>query len=276
MDLSSKYRNVQVWLDNLYAGKPVPHFERNEQTIDLLHQLMEKNVARDSDTQLIVQDLKQKATEYTAEGQRLGCILASMNLKTGTLSQSGVTSLQTLTKLAWLLKVRDASDTSYLLALQALQEEADRIHEEFVAEERLLVKLSHKTKDALVKHNSIRKTCQDLEDVTTLQATKLEKRQKEVSFLQSKIQEYAKLLSKLKDSVSRTGVDSSVFHESLVKRAQDLLKLEDELGPLKKKLQAYNELPPDISQAKLKLVELRRHLEHLEDELSKKIGSLKL
>ena len=59
---------VQNWLDSLYAGKPVPNFEKNERTIDLLYQLMITNLARDHDTQLIVQDYHQKAAEYSAEG----------------------------------------------------------------------------------------------------------------------------------------------------------------------------------------------------------------
>ena len=61
---------VQAWLDSLYAGKPVPSFERSERTIDLLYQLMQRNLAIDQDTQLIIQDLRQKAMEYTAEGKK--------------------------------------------------------------------------------------------------------------------------------------------------------------------------------------------------------------
>ena len=47
--------------------------------------------------------------------------------------------------------------SSYLLALQSLQDEGDRVHEEFLAEERLLAQLTHKTKDAFVKHSAILK-----------------------------------------------------------------------------------------------------------------------
>ena len=46
---------------------------------------------------------------------------------------------------------------SYLLALKALQDEGDRVHEELLAEERLLSQLIVKTKDALVKHSAVLK-----------------------------------------------------------------------------------------------------------------------
>jgi hypothetical protein len=65
---------VKSWLDNLYAGKVVPAFEHNEKTIDILYQLMEKNMAIDKNTELTIQDLRQKATEYTAEGNEHTCM----------------------------------------------------------------------------------------------------------------------------------------------------------------------------------------------------------
>ncbi|XP_076465729.1 HAUS augmin-like complex subunit 1 [Babylonia areolata] len=276
MDISTKFRKVQTWLDSLYAGKPVPSFERNECTIELLYQLMLKNIDRDHDTQLIIQDLRLKATEYTVESQRIGGILMKLNLNPGILSQSGVMSLRTLANVAWLLEIRDPSDTSYLLALKCLQDEGDRIHEEYLAEERLLAQLTHKTKDALIKHSALNKACRDLEDQSIQQEKKVDKHIKDTSFLRSKVQEYSKVLSKLESTVSRTGVDSSLFHENLVKKARDLQKLEEELGPLKKKLQDYHDLPPDINQAKVKLAEIRRKVSQMETELSQKIDVMKL
>ena len=74
---------VHEWLDNLYAGRPVPTFERNERTIDLLYQLLQKNVAMDKDTQLIIEDKRQKATEYTAEGKKSSSRLCYFSLIKG-------------------------------------------------------------------------------------------------------------------------------------------------------------------------------------------------
>ncbi|KAL8575393.1 hypothetical protein ACOMHN_000009 [Nucella lapillus] len=76
--------------------------------------------------------------------------------------------------------------------------------------------------------------------------------------------------------LSRSGVDSSLFHENLVKKAQALQKLEEELEQSKKKLQDFHDLPVDISQAKVKLVELRREVGLMESQLSRKIDAMKL
>lgn len=276
MDISSKYRQVKGWLDNLYSGKPVPAFEHNEQTICLLYELMEKNIARDHDTQLIIQDLRQKASEYSAEGHRLIGILATISLKTGTLSQSGVMSLHTLTKLMWLLQIKDATDTSFLLALQALQDEADSIHEELLAEEHTLTQLTNKTKDALVTHNRVVMTYKDLEKQSIQKEARLEKQAKDNTFLYKKSQEYGRHISKLTETLKQNKVDASIFHENLVKKSQELQKIEEELEPLKKKLQDYNCLPADLSEAKLKLANLRNQVQQCEMQLNSKIDLMKL
>ncbi|KAK7492554.1 hypothetical protein BaRGS_00016220, partial [Batillaria attramentaria] len=240
---------VQAWLERLFARSQVPVFERNERTINLLYQLMEKNMDRDGDMQHIIEDLRHKSEEYTAEGQRLGSILSELNLKSGSLSQSGVTSLRTLANIAYLLQIRDASDTSYLVALQHLQAEEEQVKEAHLAEKRLLTQLSLKTKDALVKQHSLLKYVNKsgIGASSREQSAEMESRAKSAGFLHSKAREYTQLISKLKENLSRTGVDSSLFHEAL-----DLEKLQEKLEPLKKKLQNYKDLPPDISQAKVK------------------------
>lgn len=263
-------------MDQLFAGSQVPPFERNERTIELLYQLMMKNSVRDREMQYTIEDLRQKAVEYTADGQRLGNILAALNLKSGSLSQSGVMSLRTLANLSYLLQVRDACDTSYLLALRRLHEEGDEVRESLIAEKRLLGQLTLKTKDALVKHSSLLKTCQELEQTAGEQSAEMESRAKSAGFLHSKARDYTQLISKLKGDLSKTGVDPSTFHENLVKKSQELQNLQEELEPLKRKLKNYHDLPPDISQAKVKIAELTQKVASLEAELSKKIDSMRL
>lgn len=47
----------------------MPHFEVNTRTVDILYQLAQSSEARCSDTSLLIEDLKQKTSEYQAEGQ---------------------------------------------------------------------------------------------------------------------------------------------------------------------------------------------------------------
>lgn len=60
---------VNSWLGAVFGDQPVPHFEVNTRTVDILHRLARSSEARCSDTALLVEDLKQKASEYQAEGE---------------------------------------------------------------------------------------------------------------------------------------------------------------------------------------------------------------
>lgn len=60
---------VNNWLTSVFGDQPVPHFEVTTRTVELLHQLAQLSEARCSDTALLVEDLKQKASEYEADGK---------------------------------------------------------------------------------------------------------------------------------------------------------------------------------------------------------------
>lgn len=60
---------VNSWLGAVFGDQSVPHFEVNTRTVDVLYQLAESSEARCSDTALLIEDLKQKASEYQADGE---------------------------------------------------------------------------------------------------------------------------------------------------------------------------------------------------------------
>lgn len=60
---------VNSWLSAVFGDQPVPQFEVNTRTVDLLHQLAQSSEARCSETALLTEDLRQKAAEYEAEGE---------------------------------------------------------------------------------------------------------------------------------------------------------------------------------------------------------------
>lgn len=67
--LSSCFNQVNSWLSSVFGDQPVPHFEVNTRTVDLLHQLAQASEARCRDTCLLIEDLQQKASEYEADGR---------------------------------------------------------------------------------------------------------------------------------------------------------------------------------------------------------------
>ena len=57
-----------MWLEKLFGDKPVPSYELNQYTVGVLHNLKKRNELKEADTQLLIEDLRQKADEYNAEG----------------------------------------------------------------------------------------------------------------------------------------------------------------------------------------------------------------
>uniref|UniRef100_A0A8C9AH53 HAUS augmin like complex subunit 1 n=1 Tax=Prolemur simus TaxID=1328070 RepID=A0A8C9AH53_PROSS len=76
---SPEEKEVQVaaWLKKVYGDHPIPQYEVNPRTTEILYHLSERNRVRDRDVHLVIEDLKQKASEYESEGaafsQRHGC-----------------------------------------------------------------------------------------------------------------------------------------------------------------------------------------------------------
>ena len=60
---------MRLWLEQVFAGQDIPRYEFNIRTIDILYDLSKKNLRRDRDTELVIEDLQQKTSEYAAEGK---------------------------------------------------------------------------------------------------------------------------------------------------------------------------------------------------------------
>uniref|UniRef100_A0A8C9GIL4 Uncharacterized protein n=1 Tax=Piliocolobus tephrosceles TaxID=591936 RepID=A0A8C9GIL4_9PRIM len=70
-------RNVAAWLEKIVGpDHPIPQYEVNPRTTEILHHLSERNRVRDRDVYLVIEDLKQKASEYKSEriSRKQSCI----------------------------------------------------------------------------------------------------------------------------------------------------------------------------------------------------------
>uniref|UniRef100_A0A671EXI5 HAUS augmin like complex subunit 1 n=1 Tax=Rhinolophus ferrumequinum TaxID=59479 RepID=A0A671EXI5_RHIFE len=76
MEALEKDAQVAAWLKKVFGDHPIPKYEVNPRTTEILHHLSERNRVRDRDVHLVVEDLKQKASEYESEGisRRQKCI----------------------------------------------------------------------------------------------------------------------------------------------------------------------------------------------------------
>lgn len=274
--MDRQHQEVQVWLEKIFGDHMLPSYELNPFTVGMLHIIMEKNERKEKDAQLLIEDLRQTAEEYNAESRRLEHILQGINLTSSSLSQSGLTSLRTLAGLALSLQTKDASDTSFLLAFQQLEDEICRTEELRRSQQKVLDNLIQKTKTAVVKHIALKKALEDIEKKSIEEHPQVEKQARETQFIRNKSKEYKTQVNKLESKLEKSGVDPSIYHSSLVKRAEELEQLKQEIIPMKKQLDSYLGLPPDAIQAHMRLGEIKNKVAALEEELTRRIDVMDL
>lgn len=258
-------------MEGLFGDKNVPSYELNQHTINILYELMTRNMRKEKDTQLLMEDLRQKILEYDAESRRLENILQCLSLTSSSLSQSGLMSLRTLVNVAISLNIKDASEVSYLLALKHLEDEIRNTEEARRIQQNILVSLLQKTKMAVFKHSALKTALDDLEKKNLSERQEIEAHARDTQFIRTKCKEYKSQLHNLEVHLEKSGADPSVYHGSLVRKAEEVERIKQEIVPMKQKIESYHGLPPDAIQAHMRLDEIKEKVAALEEELSSKI-----
>lgn len=271
-----KHNKVFSWLQEVYGQDSIPQFEINGFTLSVLEQLANRNQEHNKHGEIITKDYFQKTSEYAAEVERLSRITEQVGLPVSSMSQSGRTSLKTLASVALLLGVKNCSTSSLLLGIaeqsQALSAAVDANSEE----KRLLSRLLIKTKKAQTNASDLQRSLDGLQDQRALQAPRLKKNAQETDFVKLKCKEYGKINKELEGYQAKVQLDSSISHGSLVKKSEEVRIIKEKMKPIKSKLEGYHSLPPDISQARVKVEEAKMQLEMLERQLSVSIDTLHL
>ncbi|XP_041463717.1 HAUS augmin-like complex subunit 1 [Lytechinus variegatus] len=273
-EVREKHRDVRCWLEEMFGDDTVPQYEINIKTVSVLHDLMTRCKERDRDKQIVIDDLNEKTVEYNAEEKRLSSILENVCLSPSSLSQSGNVSLRTLSNIAQTLDLQVASASNYYLAMTDLTRELIKLEDKRQEENISNQKLFNKTKIAMIKTESLKKAMVSLEEQAKEEGPKLEDKMRQAGFFQSKSKEYDAQLENLEYKLHETGVEPSLYHQSLVALSQELESLDSRLSPLKAKLDSYQNLPPNESLAKVKVEEAKRQLAAMEAELSRKIDMM--
>nr|KAF6358313.1 HAUS augmin like complex subunit 1 [Pipistrellus kuhlii] len=105
-----KEAQVAAWLKKMFGDHPIPQYEVNDRTTEILHHLSERNRVRDRDGHLVIEDLKQKASEYESEAKHLqDLLMESVNFSPASLSSIGSRYLNALVDSAVALEVKDTS-----------------------------------------------------------------------------------------------------------------------------------------------------------------------
>uniref|UniRef100_A0A2C9LD74 Uncharacterized protein n=1 Tax=Biomphalaria glabrata TaxID=6526 RepID=A0A2C9LD74_BIOGL len=260
MDLSSQRLLVGKWLEEIFGQDEVPEFELNAQIIQQLYQMVLISRKKDKKIQLVIDDLNLKINEYNAEAHRLSEVLCRLGLGQNHLSKSCANNVMMLAKLGNLLNVKDSSDTCFYLASQHLDNELEKVIQQRKIEAKHLEQLSAKSYGAVLKYSSLKKALEDVQEKAEKEHQTNEERKNNTTFLHGKSEKYEKEINKLQRQLSKTlGI--------LCTLCVVLKSLQAKLSPLQAELQSYQSLPPDLTETKIRIEQLRKELATLEKDL---------
>ncbi|NWT08606.1 HAUS1 protein, partial [Vireo altiloquus] len=252
---------VTLWLKKIYGDMPIPEYEVNERTVDILHEVMEFNKERDRDVSLLIEDMKDQATKYEAEAKYWQDILGeSLGLSLGDLSEEATMALNDLVESAMALEVEDTSLSSFYCAINYMSSELFKTKLKKEETELKLVNLTKKLDSALEMEKQLEEDIKKIIESQKAENAKAESRSKNLKFLEAKSEDLKIRIKDAEEKLIATGLDQSLTHEALAKSSEELSALLKEIEPLKKEVKSYHELPPSIVLARVTVEEARKEL----------------
>ncbi|NXS32223.1 HAUS1 protein, partial [Pomatostomus ruficeps] len=236
---------VTLWLKKIYVDVPIPKYEVNERTVDILHKVMKCNVERDRDLSWLIEDMKVQATKYEAEAEYWQDILGeSLGLSVDSLSKEATTDFSDMVESAMALEVKDTSLISFYCAINEMTSElfqTKSINEEM---EVVLKTLTKNLPSALMLLKELEEDMKKLKESQEAENAKAKSRSKNFKFLKYKSKDLKIKIREAEKKLIATGLDQSLMYETLVKISEELAALHKEIKPLKKEVKSYHDLPP--------------------------------
>ncbi|KAF1378521.1 hypothetical protein PFLUV_G00191430 [Perca fluviatilis] len=266
--MCEKIKKVNSWLGAVFGDQPVPHFEVNTRTVDILYQLAQSSEARCSDTALLTEDLKQKASEYQAEGAHLrDVLLQGVGLSCASLSKPAADYLSALVDTAMVLGVRDTSLCSFMPAMNNLTNELLEKEKSNRRLERELRALRERLGVTLVLRSNLQEDINKTIKSQSVESAKAEERLLNMDFVMAKTKDLSSRRERAEAQLASRNMDKSITHQAIVQLSEEATALKQEIIPLKKKLEPYMDLSPSPSLAQVKIEEAKRELAAIDAQL---------
>ncbi|XP_031728455.1 HAUS augmin-like complex subunit 1 isoform X1 [Anarrhichthys ocellatus] len=243
--MCEKIKKVNSWLSTVFGDQPVPHFEVNTRTVDVLYQLAQSSEVRCSDTALLSEDLKQKASEYQSEGAHYrDVLLQGVGLSYANLSKPADDYLSALVDTAMVLGVRDTSLGSFMPAVNNL---TNTLLEEEKSNRRLereIRALRNRLSATLVLRSNLQEDIDKTAKSQSVDSAKAEERMLNMDFVTAKAKELSSRRERAEAQLVSRNMDKSITHQAVVQLSEDVTALKQEIIPMKKKLEPYMDLSP--------------------------------
>ncbi|XP_036598202.1 HAUS augmin-like complex subunit 1 [Trichosurus vulpecula] len=272
-----KADEIASWLKKIFGDQPIPKYEVNPRTTDILHHLSQCNRARDRDASLVIEDLKQKAREYESEAKYLqDLLMESVNLSFTSLSSIGSSYLNALVDSALVLETKDTSLASFIPAVNSLAADLFRTKARSEEMEVELSKLGKNLTATLILEKCLREDLKKAELHLSMEKAKVDSRISNIDFLKAKSDDLRLRIKAAEEQLLARGMDASLSHQSLMALSERLAELKQQTAPLKKRLESYLDLMPNPSLAQVKIEEAKRELNSVDAELTKKVDMMEL
>ncbi|NWX30674.1 HAUS1 protein, partial [Notiomystis cincta] len=236
---------VALWLKKIYGDVPVPEYEVNERTVDILYELMKYNRERDKDVLLMIEDMKDRAAKYEKEAKYLKEVLEKgLRLSEESLSEEATTALTDLVEGAMELEVENTSLTSFYTAINSLTSELLEARTKNQEMELKLNALRKKLTSALTLEDKLEEDIKKVKESQEAENAKAASRSKNLKFLEDKSEDLKIRISNAEKDLVAAGLDQSLMHEALMKSSEELAAMQKKIEPMKKELKSYHDLPP--------------------------------
>ncbi|XP_068187922.1 HAUS augmin-like complex subunit 1 isoform X2 [Antennarius striatus] len=266
--MCEKINKVNNWLSAVFGDQPVPQFEVNTRTVDILHQLAGSSGVRRTDTELLIEDLKQKASEYETEGAHLRDILLQVaGLSFASLSKPTSEYSSALVDIATVLGVSDTSLSSFMPAVNNLTSELLEAEKSNRRLEKELKALRKRLGATLVLKSNLQEDINRTGKSQAVQSAKAEERLLNMDFVIAKAKELSVRRDRAEAQLVARNMDKSLTHQAVVQLSEEITTLKQEIIPLKKKLDPYMDLSPSPSLAQVKIEEAKRELAAIDSQL---------
>lgn len=262
----------------MFSEQPVPQFEVNSRTVEVLYRLSQFGEARCRDTAVLIEDLQQRAAEYRADGSHLQDILfRTASLSSGTFS-CGILSLaaqqyvSALVDTALLLGVKDSSCCSFFPAMNNLSNQVMHAEKKKKEVEGSVKAAGTRLGATLLLRNQLEHDLIAADGLQSLDSVKAEERFYNMEFVTTKKKELRKRQERWEAELRSRNLEACLSHQELLRLSEEVVDLRKETAPLKKKLEPYMDLSPNPSLAQVKVEEAKRELATLDCHLEKNLN----
>ncbi|NXK49814.1 HAUS1 protein, partial [Chauna torquata] len=212
---------VTSWLKEIFGNQPIPQYEVNAQTIDILYELVEYSEARDRDVSLLIEDMEQKAAEYEADANYLeGLLTESLGLSPSSLSSEGTAHLSTLVNSAMTLETKDTSLASFFCAINDMSSELYATESKNKEMELELTNIKKRLTAALALEKRLEEDLKKTKEHIEVEKAKTESRSQNLKFLKDKSEDFKIRIKAAEEQLAATGLDQSLTHQSLVSMSE--------------------------------------------------------